>query len=61
MWPVLKFRSAWLKSIGHSAAALCLAVTAACGVAARADEAPSLDVMEAISIADEAYIYGFGG
>lgn len=41
------------------AAVLCFGATTACPVSARADETPSLDVMEAISIADEAYIYGY--
>ena len=54
-----KSSSVLMKSIARTGAALCLAAVAAFPVAARADEAPSLDVMEAISIADDAYIYGY--
>jgi len=48
-----------MKSIGRTATALCLAAMALRPVDARANEAPSLDVMEAVSIADDAYIYGY--
>jgi hypothetical protein len=41
------------------AATLCLAAMVACPPAACADEAPSPGVMEAISIAVDAYIYGY--
>lgn len=56
---MLKFRSISMKTIGRMAAVLCFGATAACPVGARADETPSLDVMEAISVADEAYTYGY--
>ena len=46
-------------AILRAATALCLAAMAACPLAARADEAPSPGVMEAISIAIDAYIYGY--
>jgi hypothetical protein len=38
---------------------LCLAALVACPLAARADETPSPGVMEAISTAVDAYIYGY--
>jgi hypothetical protein len=48
-----------MTSIGRTAAALCLATMALGSLAARADETPSLDVLEAVSIANDAYIYGY--
>jgi hypothetical protein len=48
-----------MKSIKRAAAALCLAAMAAFSLAAGADEAPSPGVVEAVSIATEAYIYGY--
>ena len=41
------------------ATALCLATMVAGPVAAREDEAPSLGRVEAVSIADDAYLYGY--
>ena len=46
-------------TIIRAATTLCLAAMVAFPLAARADEAPSPGVMEAISIAVEAYIYGY--
>jgi hypothetical protein len=53
--------SVLMKSIGRTrtAAALFLAAVAASPVGARAEEVPPLHVMEATSIADDAYIYGY--
>jgi hypothetical protein len=48
-----------MKSMIGAATTLCLGAMAAFPLAAGADEAPSLGVMEAISIATEAYIYGY--
>lgn len=47
------------RSVGRKVAALCVAAIASLPAGAVAEEAPSLDVMEAISIADEAYVYGY--
>ena len=48
-----------MRSITRAATTLCLAAMAAWPLAAGADEAPSPGVMEAISIAVDAYIYGY--
>ena len=48
-----------MKLIKHAAAALCLGAMAAFSLAAGADEAPGPGVVEAVSIATEAYIYGY--
>jgi hypothetical protein len=48
-----------IRSIKPVATAVCLGAMAAFSLAPAADEAPSLRVMEAISIATEAYIYGY--
>ena len=48
-----------MRSIKRAVTALCLAVVALFPLAAGADEAPSLGVVEAIGIATEAYIYGY--
>jgi len=48
-----------MKLIKHAAAALCLGAMAAFSLAAGADEAPAPGVVEAVSIATEAYIYGY--
>jgi hypothetical protein len=48
-----------MKSIKRAATALCLAAMAAFSLAAGADEAPSPGVVEAVSIAVDAYIYGY--
>ena len=48
-----------MKSIRLAITALCLGAIAAFPLAAGADEAPSLGVVEAVSIATEAYIYGY--
>ena len=48
-----------MRSIKRAAAALCLAAVTACPLAARADEAASPGVVEAIGIAVDAYIYGY--
>jgi hypothetical protein len=48
-----------MKSMIGAATTLCLGAMAAFPLAAGADEPPSLGVMEAISIATEAYIYGY--
>src|SRR5208337_2638438 len=52
-------RRALMKSIRLAITALCLGAIAAFPLAAGADEAPSLGVVEAVSIATEAYIYGY--
>lgn len=48
-----------MKSVRCAAAALCLGVIALLPLAAGAEEAPSLGVVEAASIAVDAYIYGY--
>jgi hypothetical protein len=48
-----------MKSLKKAAAALCLWAMAACPLAAGSDEAPSLSAVEAVTIATEAYIYGY--
>ena len=48
-----------MKSIKRAVLALFLAAMAVCPLAARAKNAPSPGVVEAISIATEAYIYGY--
>ena len=48
-----------MRSIKRAVTALCLAAMAAFSLAAGADEAPSPGVVEAVSIAVDAYIYGY--
>jgi hypothetical protein len=48
-----------MKSMTRAILALCLGAVAAFPLAAGADEPPSLSVVEAVSIATEAYIYGY--
>jgi hypothetical protein len=48
-----------MKSIQLAITALCLGAIAAFPLTARAEEASSLGVVEAVSIATEAYIYGY--
>jgi hypothetical protein len=48
-----------MKSVTRAVLALCLWAVAAFPLAAGADEAPSLSVVAATSIATEAYIYGY--
>jgi len=48
-----------MKSIKRAAACLCLAALAAVPLAARAQGAPPLGVVEAVRIAIDAYVYGY--
>src|SRR5215831_12427696 len=48
-----------MQSIKRAATVLCLAAMVACPLTAGAEEAPAPGVVEAISIATEAYIYGY--
>lgn len=48
-----------MKSIRLAITILCLAITSALPSAASADETPSLGVVEAVSLATDAYIYGY--
>src|SRR5262245_16794915 len=48
-----------MQSIKHAATVLCLVAMVACPLAAGAEEAPVPGVVETISIATEAYIYGY--
>jgi hypothetical protein len=50
---------ALMKSIRLAIAVLCLGAIASCPPAGCADETASLGVVEAVSIATEAYIYGY--
>jgi hypothetical protein len=56
---VLKFRSVLTASIIRPATTIYVAAMAVFPLAAAAEKAPSLGAMEAVSIAVDAYIYGY--